>query len=136
MIFSIFQVSRDRERWLTASVRYSTLCGVLIESSLSWNNESFTAAHVRDHSAAMVCFVQTGFAVTLFVTYLETGSVQLNDSSAYNVRKLHFQANLCEVFAENKKQHYCGDLVLGRPVTWGDKPLLKFPPWKNMLDIV
>jgi len=28
----------------------------------------------------------------------------------YNVRKLHFQANLCEVFAENK---YCGDLVLG-----------------------
>jgi len=30
----------------------------------------------------------------------------------YNVRKLHFQANLCEVFAEDK-QHYCGDLVLG-----------------------
>ena len=29
----------------------------------------------------------------------------------YNVRKLHFQANLCEVFAEDK-QHYCGDLVL------------------------
>jgi len=31
----------------------------------------------------------------------------------YNVRKLHFQANLCEVFAEDKQQHYCGDLVLG-----------------------
>jgi len=30
----------------------------------------------------------------------------------YNVRKLHFQANLCEVFAEDKQQHYCGDLVL------------------------
>jgi len=30
----------------------------------------------------------------------------------YNVRKLHFQANLCEVFAEDK-QCYCGDLVLG-----------------------
>ena len=26
-----------------------------------------------------------------------------------NIRKLHFQANLCEVFAENEKQHYCGD---------------------------
>jgi len=24
----------------------------------------------------------------------------------YNVRKLHFQANLCEVFAEDKQQHY------------------------------
>jgi len=34
-------------------------------------------------------------------------------SVAYNVRKLHFQANLCEVLAENKQQHYCGDLVLG-----------------------
>ena len=31
----------------------------------------------------------------------------------YNVRKLHFQANLCEVFAEDKQQHYCGVLVLG-----------------------
>ena len=31
----------------------------------------------------------------------------------YNVRKLHFQASLCEIFAENQKQHYCGDLVLG-----------------------
>ena len=113
MLISIFQVSRDRERWLTASVRYSTLCGVLLERSLSWNTESFTAAHVRDHGAAMICFVQnaTGFAVTLFVTYSQTGSEQFNDSSAYNVRKLHFQANLCEVFAENKKQHYCGVLV-------------------------
>jgi len=31
----------------------------------------------------------------------------------YNVRQLRFQANLCEVFAEDKQQHYCGDLVLG-----------------------
>jgi len=31
----------------------------------------------------------------------------------YNVTKLHFQGNLCEVFAEDKKQHFCGDLVLG-----------------------
>jgi len=43
----------------------------------------------------------------------ETDSVKLEDASvAYNVRKLHFQANLCKVFAENKQQHYCGDLVL------------------------
>jgi len=27
-----------------------------------------------------------------------------------NIRKLYFQANLCEVFAEDEKQHYCGDL--------------------------
>jgi len=30
----------------------------------------------------------------------------------YNVRKLHFPANLCEVFTEDKKQHCCGDLDL------------------------
>jgi len=34
----------------------------------------------------------------------------------YNVRKLHFQANLCHVFAEDKQQHYCVDLVLGLAV--------------------
>jgi len=33
-----------------------------------------------------------------------------------NIIKLYFQANLCEVFAEDKKQHYCGDLVL----VWAD----------------
>jgi len=31
----------------------------------------------------------------------------------YNVRILHFQANLCEVFTEDTQQHYCGDLGLG-----------------------
>jgi len=36
-----------------------------------------------------------------------------------NIRKLHFQANLCEVFAENKKQHYCGNLG------WADLLLMK-----------
>jgi len=30
----------------------------------------------------------------------------------YNVKKLHLQANLCEVFAENKRQNYCGDTIL------------------------
>jgi len=29
--------------------------------------------------------------------------------------KLDIQANLCEAFVEDKKQHYCEDLVLG----WG-----------------
>ena len=32
--------------------------------------------------------------------------------SVYNIRKLGFQANLCEAFAEDKKQDYCGDLRL------------------------
>jgi len=27
----------------------------------------------------------------------------------YNVKKLHLQANICEVFSENKKHNYCGD---------------------------
>jgi len=66
----------------------------------------------------VICFVQKrwliGFTVTLVVTHSEKDSVKFKDASvAYNVRKLHFQANLCEVSAENKEQHYCGDLVLG-----------------------
>jgi len=39
----------------------------------------------------------------LVVTYLETDSVLFNDVSQYNVRKLDFQANLCEALAEDKK---------------------------------
>jgi len=41
--FSIFHVSRDRERCLTASVRDFTLCGILLGYFLS-----ITAALVRD----------------------------------------------------------------------------------------
>ena len=33
----------------------------------------------------------------------------------YIVLESYFQANRCEAFAEDKKQHYCGDLVL----VWG-----------------
>jgi len=33
----------------------------------------------------------------------------------YNVKKLDFQTNLFKAFAADKKQHYCGDFVLG----WG-----------------
>ena len=72
----------------------------------------------RPQYTAMICFVQKrwliGFTVTFVVAYSETDSVKLKDASvAYNVRKLQFQANLCEVFAENKQQHYCGDLASG-----------------------
>ena len=72
---------------------------------------------MRDLSTAMICFMQKrwliGFTVSLVVMYSETDSVKFEDANvAYNVRKLHFQANFCEVFAENKQQHYC-DLVLG-----------------------
>jgi len=57
-IFSIFQVSRDCERYLTASVRHFTLCGALLERLFSCDNESITAAHVRDHSRAIFFSVQ------------------------------------------------------------------------------
>jgi len=58
IIFSIFIVSRDRERCSTASVRHFPLCGMLLERLFSCNSESITAAHVRDHSTAMICSVQ------------------------------------------------------------------------------
>ena len=46
-------------RLLTVSVRDFALCGVLQETSLSRNDESLTAARVRDHSIiAMICFAQ------------------------------------------------------------------------------
>jgi len=46
------------------------------------------------------CRNVTGFAVPLIATYSETDSVQFND---VYVRKLGFQSNLCETFAEEKK---------------------------------
>jgi len=58
IIFSSFQDSRDRERYLTVSVRDFTLCGILLERLFSCNSESITAAHVRDHRTAMICSVQ------------------------------------------------------------------------------
>jgi len=58
IIFSIFQVSRDRERCLTASVRHFTLCCILSERLLSCNSRSITVAHVRVYSTAKICFVQ------------------------------------------------------------------------------
>ena len=58
IIFSIFQVSSDRERWLTAFFRHFTLCGILLEKLFSCNSESITAARVRDHSTTIICFAQ------------------------------------------------------------------------------
>jgi len=50
------------------------------------------------HAHSQFCFWPIGFTVTLVVTYSETDSVKFEDASAaYNVRKLHFQANLCEL---------------------------------------
>ena len=70
IIFSIFQVSSDRERWLTAFFRHFTLCGILLEKLFSCNSESITAAHVRDNSTPIVvlCRNVNGFTVTLVVT--------------------------------------------------------------------
>jgi len=76
MIFSIFQVSGDRERWSTAFVRHFTLCGIQLERLFSCNSKSIIAAHVRDHSTTIVsCTNLTGFALMLVVTYSETESV-------------------------------------------------------------
>jgi len=47
IMFSIFQVSRDRERCLTAAVRHFSLRGMLLERLFSCNNESVTAAHIK-----------------------------------------------------------------------------------------
>ena len=90
MIFSILQVSRDRKRLLTASVRH--LSSVVYCKKVAFLKQwSLTAAHVRDHSTAVICFVQKRwlicFNVTVVVTYSETDSVKLKDTSlAYNVR--------------------------------------------------
>jgi len=54
----MFQVSRDLERCFTASVRHFTMCGILLERLFPCNSGSITAAHVRNYSAAMICFVQ------------------------------------------------------------------------------
>jgi len=48
VIFSIFQVSRDRERCLTASVPHFTLCGILLESFFQqWDYYSCTCEKPR-----------------------------------------------------------------------------------------
>jgi len=79
MIFSILRVSRDRKRLLTASVPHLSSV-VYCKKVAVLKQWSLTAAHVRDHSTAVVCFVQKRwlicFNVTLVVTYSETDSVK------------------------------------------------------------
>jgi len=75
IILSIFQVCRDRERCLTAFIRHFTLCGMLLERLFSCKSESITAAHVRDHSTAMICSLQKcNWLCCNVVTYSETDS--------------------------------------------------------------
>jgi len=59
IIFSIFQVSRDLERCLTAVVWHFTLWySILLEILFFWKSKSVAGAHVRDHSTAIICSVQ------------------------------------------------------------------------------
>jgi len=46
IIFSIFQVSSDHERWLTAFVRHFTLCGILLERLFPCNSNVCKATAV------------------------------------------------------------------------------------------
>jgi len=66
---SLFQVFRGSKKWLTATVRHFTLCGMLLERLVSCKSESFTAAHVREHSTAMFCSVQKCYWLYCNVVY-------------------------------------------------------------------
>jgi len=57
MICSILQVSRDSKRLLTASVPHVSSV-VYCKKVAVLKQGSLTAAHVRDHSTAVICFVQ------------------------------------------------------------------------------
>jgi len=85
MIFSILQVSIDHKRLLTASVRHLFSVVYCNKGHCLETMKFKTAAHVRDHSTAVICFVQkrwlTGFTVTLVVTYSETDSIKFKDAS-------------------------------------------------------
>ena len=118
MIFSIFQVSRGCERLLTASVRHFTLCGISDFSSNRWlytvrkvivfkQYEFNSCTCERPQYSHIICFVQKCNRLCCNVGCHVNLKMQI-----YIVKKLHLQANLCEVFAEIKKQNYCRDIVL------------------------
>jgi len=95
MIFTIFQVSGDRERWLTASVWNSTQCGVLVKRLFvfllkQWEFYSCTCERPQ-HGFGWRRSV-TGFAVTLVVTYSETDSVTFNHASVQYISIPYFCA--------------------------------------------
>jgi len=85
MIFSIFQVSRDCKRLLTASVRH------LSSVVYCKKGHCLETVVLRDHSTAVICSVRkrwlTGFTVMLVVMCSETDSVKFK-VQVYNVRKL------------------------------------------------
>jgi len=51
--------------------------------------------------------------VVRLLSRIQKQTVQNLKIQIYSIRKLRFQENICNVFDEDKKQHYCGDLVLG-----------------------
>jgi len=64
---------------------------------------------VRDHSTAMICFVQKCNWLCRNVGCHINLRMQI-----CNIKKLHLQANLCEVLEirGKQRQNYCGDIVL------------------------
>jgi len=90
LIFCILQVSRDRKRLFTAAVRHLSRL-VYCKKVTFLKQWSLTAVHMRDHSTAVICFVQKRwlicFNVTVVVMYWETDSIKHKDASvAYNLR--------------------------------------------------
>jgi len=81
------------------------LSSILLESLFSCKSESITAAHVRDHSTAIICsmlkcnWLRCNVGCHLF----RNRQRKFNDASVYNVRKLDFQANLCEAVCRREK---------------------------------
>jgi len=61
-----------------------------VRKFFSGNSESITAAHVRDHSAAMICSVQkcNWLWCNVGCHVFRNRQRKFNDASAYNVRKL------------------------------------------------
>jgi len=73
----------------------------LLERLFSCDSKSVTAAHVRDHSTAIICFAQK-FNGLCFNVGCHVFRNRHCDASVY-FRKLDFQENLCEAFVEDKK---------------------------------
>jgi len=118
MIFSILQVPRDRRRFLTASVRHLSSMIYCKKwhclETVKYNGcTRERPQYSRDLFRAQTLANWLYCNVVCHVFGNRQRKIWRCKHSLYNVRKLHFQANLCEVFAENKQQHYCGDLVLG-----------------------
>jgi len=84
MFFNILEVSRDCKRLLTMPLSDIYPIRFTVRKVTALKQWILTAAHVRDHSTAVICFVQkcwlTDFTVTLVVTYSETDSAKFKDA--------------------------------------------------------